>query len=136
MAVEGLPEDVAEAYDEARACFGVGGFTGCELVCRKILMHVAVEKGAKEGEPFQAYIDYLADQRYVTPPMRPWVDRIRAHGNLATHRLAKPEKARAESTLMFTGELLRLVYEMDYMSKLYAPPEPAESGGEPEDAAE
>jgi hypothetical protein len=117
--IDGLPPEVAEAYDEARNCMGVGAFTAAELVCRKLLMHVAVDKGAKAGDPFAAYLDFLEKAGYVTPPMKGWVDLIRKHGNLATHELPAPDPQQAESTLMFTAELLRLVYEMDHMAQRY-----------------
>ena len=119
--VEGLPSDVREAYSEARRCMTVNSYTAAELICRKILMYVAVEKGAKEGEPFAAYLSHLEDSGYITPPMKGWVDLIRQHGNEATHKLDSPSQERAESTVMFTGELLRLIYEMEFMSKRFAP---------------
>lgn len=94
-------------------------FTGAELLCRKILMNIAVEKGAAVGGTFASYLDYLEDQRYITPGMKSWVDLIRRHGNLATHELEPPERSRAEATLVFTAELLRIIYEMDYYAKNY-----------------
>jgi hypothetical protein len=118
--IDGLPGQVADAYDEARACMGVGAFTAAELICRKILMHIAVDKGAKAGEAFMAYLDFLEKAGYVTPPMKGWVDLIRQHGNLATHELPAPDEQQAESTVMFTAELLRLVYEMEHMARRYA----------------
>ncbi|MDE1341203.1 DUF4145 domain-containing protein [Vibrio aestuarianus] len=118
--VQGLPEEVGSSYSEARRCMEVNAFTAAELICRKILMHVAVDKGAKEGESFAKYLDYLETSGYVTPPMKGWVDLIRQHGNKSTHRLESPEKERAQSTVMFTAELLRLVYEMEYMYKQYS----------------
>jgi len=119
--IEGLPDDVLGAYNEARNCMSVNAYTSCELICRKILMHVAVEKGAEEGTSFADYISYLQGKGYVTETMKEWVDLIREHGNRATHEIETPEKGRAESTLMFTAELLRLIYEMEYMAKRYAP---------------
>ena len=100
----------------------VNAFTAAELICRTILMHVAVDKGAPEGESFAAYLAFLETHGYVTPPMKGWVDLIRMHGNASTHKLASPDKTRAESTTMFTAELLRLVYEMDFMAKKYVAP--------------
>lgn len=117
--IEGLSENVLEAYKEARNCMSVNAFTSCELICRKILMHVAVEKGAKEGESFINYLSYLEEKGFITPPMKSWVDLIRQHGNKATHLLEIPDKKRVESTIMFTAELLRLIYEMEYISKQY-----------------
>lgn len=120
-AVGGLPGDVGEAYEEARRCMSVGGYVATELVCRKILMHVAVEKGADQGKTFAEYIDHLEAQGYVTPPMKKWVGLIRTRGNDATHELTPVSADRAESTLMFTAELLRLTYEMESMADKYAP---------------
>jgi hypothetical protein len=56
--------------------------------------------------------------------MKEWVDLIRQHGNKSTHKLDSPEKERAESTVMFTAELLRLVYEMAFMAKRYMKGQP------------
>jgi hypothetical protein len=117
--VDGLPPEVEKAYNEARKCMSVGAFTAAELICRKILMHLAVDKGAKEGEPFAAYLTFLEKAGYVTPPMKGWVDLIRKHGNLATHELPAPDRQQAASTVMFAAELLRLVYEMEHMARRY-----------------
>lgn len=125
--LSGLPSDVGEAYEEARQCMAVGGSVAAELVCRKILMHVAVEKGAKDGQTFAQYLGHLETEGYVTPPMKKWVDLIRTHGNEATHELAPVSSERAESTLMFTAELLRLTYEMEAMADKYAPAPAGES---------
>ncbi len=99
----------------------VSAYTACELLCRKILMHIAVEKGAKEGESFSEYLSILGEKGYITPPMGKWVDLIRQHGNKAAHLLEPPDRTRAESTIMFTAELLRLIYEMEHMANQYTP---------------
>jgi hypothetical protein len=88
-------------------------------MCRKILMHVAVEKGAVAGDSFLNYITHLEKEGFVTPPMSKWVELIRKHGNKANHELSTPDKKQTESTLMFTAELLRLTYEMESISKRY-----------------
>jgi hypothetical protein len=120
--IEGLPSDVAEAHDEARRAAGVEAYTSCELTCRKILMHIAVDKGDAEGKSFVAYLDFLKGSGYVTPPMMPWVDLIRSHGNLSTHRLEMATRKRALSTLAFTAQLLRLVYEMEHKASMFVTP--------------
>jgi Domain of unknown function (DUF4145) len=102
----------------------VNAYTSSELICRKILMHVAVEKGAQEGDSFSTYLDYLEQKDYITATMKPWVDLIRQHGNVSTHRLAAADRARAESTTMFTAELLRIVYEMPYIASKYGVAQP------------
>jgi len=117
--IVGLPSNVKEVYQEARNCMSVNAYTACELVCRTILMYVAVEKGAKEKQTFVDYISYFQDKQLITPNMKPWVDIIRGHGGKSAHTLEKPDKNRAESTLMFTAELLRLVYEMEHLANKY-----------------
>ena len=120
--VQGLPDDVDEAWQEARQSLGAGAFAASQLVCRKILMHVAVEKGAKTGLSFADYIDHLAAAGYVTPPMRPWVDLIRQAGNSATHDLEPHDEERAVSTLVFTQQLLTLIYAMEHLTRRFVRP--------------
>lgn len=110
----GLPDMVAAAYLEARTCLASGAYTACEMVCRKILMYVAVDKGATPGAAFAAYLSHLEGAGFLTPPMRLWVESIRANGNIAAHELSLSTLARAGSTLDFTAELLRLMYEMEH----------------------
>jgi hypothetical protein len=109
--VEALPSEIQSAYEEARRCFSVRAYTSCELMCRKILMFVACEKGEVEGKKFAEYIDFLKTKGYVTSTMEDWVKMIKQHGNDSTHKLKSPDHDRAESTLMFTGELLKIIYE-------------------------
>ena len=45
--INGLPDDVKALYDEARLCTSAHAYTAAVLVCRKILMHIAVEKKAE-----------------------------------------------------------------------------------------
>ena len=94
-------------------------------MCRKILMHVAVDKGADEGKAFAAYLDFLQDEGFITPPMKPWADVIRQHGNQATHKIPPADEARGLGTLAFTTQLLRMIYEMDYkVAQFLAPHTP------------
>jgi hypothetical protein len=120
--IQGLPNEIASAYDEARDCYSIKAYTACEIMCRKILMHVGVDKGCAEGKSFVDYIDFIESKNYITPVMKPWVNLIRKHGNSSTHKLVPADPARSESTLMFTAELLKIVYEMDYIARKYAAP--------------
>ncbi|WP_082598566.1 MULTISPECIES: DUF4145 domain-containing protein [unclassified Kitasatospora] len=119
--LDGLPEDIKSAHQEARSCAGVEAYTSCEMMCRKILMHVAVDKGAQEGKTFATYIEYLETGGYTTPPMKPWVDIIRKNGNVAVHEIPATNKDRALSTLIFTEQLLRTVYVMEHLAQKFAP---------------
>jgi len=119
--IEGLPKDIENAYNEARNCMQVSAFTAAELICRKIIMHIAVEKGDKQGKSFQSYLDYLQNKGYIATTMKDWVDLIRQHGNKSTHKLDSPDQERAESTVIFTAQLLKSIYEMSQLAQKYTP---------------
>jgi hypothetical protein len=110
-AVQHLSVDVEALYDEARRAVGSGAHNSAALACRKILMHVGVEKGAPENENFVAYVNYLASKGYVPPDAREWIDEIREHGNDANHDIDLITKGEAENMVDFTAMLLRVIYE-------------------------
>ncbi len=117
--VEGLPKIVERVYDEARNCYSIGAYTSCELICRKILMNVSVEKGAEENKTFVHYLDFLKDKGYITNAMKDWVAIIRKNGGQSTHHIEEPEKDRAESTLTLTEQLLKIIYEVIAKAEKY-----------------
>lgn len=120
--VAGLPAETEAAYAEARAAASVGAWTGVEMLCRKILMHVAVDKGAAAGKSFAFYLDYLQEHGYVPAVMREWVDFIRRHGNDAAHELPAVTEDRGAGTLVFTEQLLKSTYEMAELARRFAAP--------------
>jgi hypothetical protein len=79
-------------------------------------MHVACEKGAEEGKTFEFYINYLETLGYITPPIKKWVEIIRKQGNQATHKLQKSDLPFATGILNFTAQLLRIIYEMEFLA--------------------
>jgi hypothetical protein len=109
-AIDGLPEDICTLYDEARTSFDVRAYTGCEMLCRKILMGAAVDKGAEKNKRFVEYVAYLDDSGYVTPPLKKMADIIRENGNKAAHEIVPPDERRAKGTLTFTRRILDTVY--------------------------
>ena len=104
-------ESVRLLYDEARKATGAGSYTAAVLCCRKLLMHVAVAKGAAAGESFLSYVQYLADHHYVPPDAKDWVDHIRQKGNEANHEITIMSTADAEELVAFCEMLLKLVFE-------------------------
>lgn len=109
--VDSLPEDVGALYREARRCMTVSSYTAAVLICRKVLMNVAVDKGAEEDQSFKQYVNYLAEKGYVPPEGKGWVDHIRDRGNDANHEIALMERADAETLIAFLGMLLKIIYE-------------------------
>lgn len=110
--VKSLPGDVGQAYEEARSCTSAGAYTAAVMLCRKILMHVAVEKKADKNQSYAHYVNYLEAKGYVPPDGKQWVDRIRDLGNDANHDLPRSTQEDALDALEFTGQLLKFVYEL------------------------
>lgn len=104
-------QSVARLYDEARGAFGASSYTASVLCCRKLLMHIAVAKGAVEGQSFVKYVEYLADKHYVPPDAKPWVDHIRNKGNEANHEIVISTKDDAEELISFSEMLLKVIFE-------------------------
>jgi len=71
--------DVASLHAEARSCVTVNAFTSAVLTCRKLLMHLAVEKGAPEGKSFLEYVEYLSDKEGLRTARWPDVGGLHPH---------------------------------------------------------
>lgn len=106
-----VPKDLDALYQEARNCVSVGAFTGSVLLCRKLLMNIAVSQNATGGGNFVTYVDYLAENGFIPPNGRGWVDHIRKKGNEATHEIALMQKEDAEELIIFSEMLMRFIYE-------------------------
>lgn len=117
--IVGLESDTEAAWREIRSCLGAGAYTAAAHMCRKVLFHVAAEKGmsVKNGKgfapTFTQCIEYLKNQGYVTAPMEKWVSRIKDLGNEGAHNLAPIDKAQAMLVAEFTLQLLVLIFEVD-----------------------
>jgi len=109
--VTNVPPEINSLYNEARACTGKNAFTAAVLACRKLLMHIAVDKGAPEGKPFIDYVQYLSDKNYVPPNGKGWVDHIRQKGNEANHEIKIMEEQDALDLITFIEMLLKFIYE-------------------------
>lgn len=119
-AIEHVPDELDALYEEARACTSHGSNTAAVMCCRKVLMHIAVDKGAQAGLHFAEYVDYLANHHYIPPNGKHWVDHIRLKGNEANHEIQLMVTADAKDLLLFTGMLLRFIY--DFPSRIPSPP--------------
>lgn len=109
--VAAVPDLINKLYTEARVCFSNNAFTATTLCCRKILMHIAVEKGAQEGRKFVEYVNYLSSEGYIARDCQEWVDHIRGKGNEATHEIKLMTKADAMELIQFVEMLLKQMYE-------------------------
>ena len=113
--VNHVPAELNALYEEARRATNQGCFTGSVLLCRKMLMNIAVQEGAAEGLKFIEYVDYLANKGFVPPNGKAWVDHIRKKGNEATHEIALMNEQDAQDLIKFVEMLLKFIYEFPQM---------------------
>jgi hypothetical protein len=114
--VPNLPADVEGAWGEARKAYSIGAYTASEIMCRKILMHLAVDKaGSPAGRTFVQYINDLQAQNYIMAGLQPVVDKVRDRGNKANHELPASTEQEAMATLTITDHLLIGIYKLPAM---------------------
>lgn len=97
-------------YDEARYALSQGAASCAVLMFRKLLMHIAVEQGAKSGQKFIEYVEYLKTQGIVGKPMHGLVDRIRTEGNEENHEVVRATDQKASDLLTLVTLLIKSVY--------------------------
>jgi hypothetical protein len=125
--VKHVPQELDSLFIEAREATAASAYTAAVMACRKMLMHIAVEKKAKEGLTFLDYVDYLATNGYVPPDGKVWVDYIRKRGNEANHQIVLMNREDAVALIGFVEILLRFIYELPKM----VPPIDAPAPGAP-----
>jgi hypothetical protein len=106
-----LSHELESLYDQARRCTQIEAYTATTLICRKILMHVAVECGAQAGLKFIEYVEFLSNNGYIPPNGKAWVDVIRNKGNEANHEIVIMQKDDAAQLLKFIEMLLKFIFE-------------------------
>lgn len=116
--IEHVPHGIESLYRESRLCFSVNAYTSSVLACRKILMNIAVEKGAEENRKFFYYVEWLEENRYLPASGKTWVDKIRTKGNEATHEISSMGEEEARLMISFVEMLLIFVYEFPNRASL------------------
>lgn len=117
--VDGIEDEATNLlYYEARDCCSTESYTASVLCSRKLLMNIAVSKGADEGLSFNKYVEYLSDNHFIPPGSEEWVHHIRKKGNEATHEIDIMEKDDAIELIMFIEMLLKFIYELPAKMKV------------------
>lgn len=110
---------IYQLYEEARKCMKISAFTSVGMCCRKLLMHIAVNCGAKEGQKFIEYVDYLDKNNYIPKNCKEWVDIIRSKGNEANHEIIILNEQDAKQLINFIQILISVIYKMKYEASKY-----------------
>jgi hypothetical protein len=110
--VEHLPPEIEALFHEARTAAAAGSHTAAVLVCRKILMHIAVDAGALPNQNFLEYVTYLGSKGFIPPQGQAWVNYIRTRGNEANHEIILMGADDSVGLISLVEMLLRFIYEL------------------------
>ena len=109
--IKNLPEEIYTLYEEVKRCVQYTAYTSAVMAMRTLIMHVAVDKGAKTGLLFVSYINYLDAENWIPRSGKEWVDIVRKVGNQAAHEIAIVDRKTAVRLLKFVEMLLQIIYE-------------------------
>jgi hypothetical protein len=119
--IENIPQnEIALLYDEARNCYGCGAYTASVMCCRKLLMHIAVDKGAPENKKFFEYVDFLISNHYIHADSKEWVDLIRQIGNDANHEIKIMAETDAILLIDFISMILKILFDYPARAKKHS----------------
>lgn len=122
-----LTGDDLAAWEEVRACLSVGANTAAVMMCRKLLLHIAVNHGlpAKDDNSrapnSQNALEHREAEGIFAKHMRPWIEKIKKVGNEANHELPCTTSAEAQDVALFPRQLITLAYELPAMVAEHAP---------------
>ena len=111
--VPNLPPALEALYIEACHCMSIEAYTSSVLLCRRILMHIAVAQGAAENQPFDVCLEFLIQRNIVPPRGMGWVETIRRRGDIATHEIPQLARSDADQFMTYIELLLRFTYAAD-----------------------
>ncbi len=113
-----LPPADAALWAEVRTTLGAGAYMATVMLCRKLLLHIAVahelppEDDRGRAPAFAACVKHLVAEGVITKPMLRWVDQIKDVGNAASHQIEPISEQDATRVATFTLQLLVLAYEV------------------------
>ena len=101
---------IVTLYDEARYALSQGAASCAVLMFRKLLMHIAVERGAARGLKFVQYCEHLKTTNVVGTPMHGLLARIKDGGNEENHEVVRATRDKGTDLLNLVTLLIKSVY--------------------------
>ncbi|HEY5215000.1 MAG TPA: DUF4145 domain-containing protein [Acidobacteriaceae bacterium] len=122
-----IPSHIKVDFKEALRCMFVNAYNATAEMCRRALEASCLEQGAPKKRKLDDMIDWLEEQRKITPRLQAIAHKIRLGGNRAAHppedgprsETELPDedgpieaigKEHAEAIIMFTREFFHHIY--------------------------
>lgn len=94
---EEIPDHIRPDFREAFRCFWVNAYNATAEMCRRAVEASCLDLGAPEKDVLEAQIDWLEQQRKITPFLRDVAHKVRLGGNRGAHPGIASPVARAGS---------------------------------------
>jgi hypothetical protein len=104
------PADLRLLYEEAAKSYGADAFTGCAMICRKLLMVTACQHGEKDGKRFVEYVEYITNGVLQYPKAKDAITRIKDIGNDANHDASLVNQSDAHRAMQIVTYMLNAIY--------------------------
>ena len=104
-------ESVKKLYEEICRSYSAKAYTVSVLGAKKLIMNIAVSKGAEENKLFIQYVEYLWSNYYIHPAAREWTDQVKDIGNDAAHEIKLMMESDAKNLIHFIEMLLKIIYD-------------------------
>jgi hypothetical protein len=112
LPLDGVPNTIKSAYDQAARSFSASLFEPCILMCRKCLEATRKNLGA-EGRELNSKLKSLFDKGHIDDRLLKWAHEIRLIGNEAAHDPdTKVTKRDARDVLDFTEAILIYIFSL------------------------
>lgn len=109
-------DDVKDLFEEARKCMSTESYTAVAMICRKLLMNIAVDHGAEENQKFKVYVEYIQSENLVSKSATELLTEIKDIGNDANHEIPQVSVEKANQIIELTNEVIRQIYKVKTLS--------------------
>lgn len=119
---EEVPEHIRTEFSEAKRCLAIKAYSAAAEMCRRSVETSCLDLGAPYRDVLEDMIDWLEENRIITPALKKVAHQVRLGGNRGAHpwKVGEPvkppipviviEKEHAEAIVKFTWHFLEHVY--------------------------
>ena len=111
-----VKDDIRDLFEEARKCMSTESYTAVAMICRKLLMNIAVDHEANKNKTFQVYVEYIQEKNLVSKSATELLTEIKDIGNDANHEIPQVSAEKANQIIKLTNEVICQIYRVKTLS--------------------
>ena len=107
--LKGVPDKVKLNLDQAVRCLSAGAYNAATVMARACVEAIAKDKNA-EGRDLEKKIEWLNEERIITPMLYEWAHSLRHWGNDAIHDMEPIDMNDANEIVQFARYMIEHLY--------------------------